>query len=95
MICSKELFSTTCVKVDSLEYKAGLVVCSTMEENMPIFCQISDILLVENPFFNNHYHAVSIVRKGELLKISEFKFHKQLYMQSLYNVSDLSLYIVP
>lgn len=66
MICSKELFSTTCVKVDSLEYKAGLVVCGTMEENMPIFCQIRDILLVENPFFNNHYHAVSTVKWGKV-----------------------------
>lgn len=50
-ILSKDVFSTSWVKVDGVEYKAGLVICSAMEEDMPVFCQISDVLLVEDHFF--------------------------------------------
>ncbi|XP_051947286.1 uncharacterized protein LOC127618717 [Xyrauchen texanus] len=48
MILSKDAFSTSWVKVDGVEYRAGLVVCSAMENEMPVFCQISDVLLVDN-----------------------------------------------
>lgn len=50
-ILSKDVFSTSWVKLDGVEYKAGLVICSAMEEDMPVFCQISDVLLVEDHFF--------------------------------------------
>jgi len=42
MFLSKDVFSTSWVKVDGVEYRAGLVVCSAIEKEMPVFCQISD-----------------------------------------------------
>lgn len=45
---SKDVFSTSWVKVDGVEYKAGLVMCTLLEEDLPIFCQIFDVLLVED-----------------------------------------------
>lgn len=106
-ILSKDVFSTSWVKVDGVEYKAGLVICSAMEEDMPVFCQISDVLLVEDHFFltnklftenfDDHHHAFRVLRSVErcLLKMSELKFHKPFDIQSSYNVSDESMYIIP
>lgn len=51
MLLSKDVFSTSWVKVDGVEYKGGLVVCSSMEEDMPVFCQIRDVLLVEDDIY--------------------------------------------
>lgn len=45
------MFSTSWFEVDGVEYKAELVICSAMEEDMPVFCQISDVLLVEDQHF--------------------------------------------
>lgn len=107
-ILSKDVFSTSWVKVDGVEYKAGLVICSAMEEDMPVFCQISDVLLVEDQHFfltnklftenfDDHHHAFRVLRSVErcLLKMSELKFHKPFDIQSSYNVSDESMYIIP
>lgn len=107
-ILSKDVFSTSWVKVDGVEYKAGLVICSAMEEDMPVFCQISDVLLVEDQIcfwtnklftenFDDHHHAFRVLRSVErcLLKMSELKFHKPFDIQSSYNVSDESMYIIP
>lgn len=47
MILLKQAFSTTWAKVDGVEYKAGLFICSAIKEDMSVFCKISDIPLVE------------------------------------------------
>lgn len=108
LILSKDVFSTSWVKVDGVEYKAGLVVCSAIEEDMPVFCQISDILLVEDHIFllanklftenfDGHHHAFRVLQSEEkfIIKMSELKFNKPFDIQSSYSVSDESLYIIP
>jgi len=76
MILSKDVFSTSWVKVDGVEYRAGLVVCSAMENEMPVFCQISDVLLVDNLIyllvnklftenFDEHLHAFRVLQSEE------------------------------
>lgn len=56
---SKELLSTSRVKVDRLEFKAGLVVCSLVS----FFLFSFDKLLREN--FADHGHAFRIVQSEE------------------------------
>lgn len=51
MILSKDVFSTSWVKIDCLEYKGRLFLCCMMEEHKPVFCQISDALLVDDQIF--------------------------------------------
>lgn len=87
MILSKDAFSTSWVKVDGVEYKGGLVVCSAIEEGMPVFCQISEILLVDHIFlltkklftekFDDHHHAFIVLQTNEwfLIEMSELKVH--------------------
>ncbi|CAK6981099.1 uncharacterized protein LOC122832408 isoform X2 [Scomber scombrus] len=76
MLLSKDVFSTSWVKVDGVEYKGGLVVCSSMEEDMPVFCQIDDVLLVEDDvyfltkklfteMFVEHHHAFKVLPTEE------------------------------
>lgn len=55
LLLSKDVFSSW-FKVE-VEYRAGLV-CSTMEEDMPVFCQILDVLLVEDDIFFNVTEAI-------------------------------------
>lgn len=55
---SKDVFSTSWVKVCLIDYKAELVTCSAMEDDMPVFCQISNILLLENHTFISDKHAI-------------------------------------
>lgn len=107
-ILSKEVFSTSWVKVNGIEYRAGLAICSAMEDDMPLFSQISNILLVENcifflatklftEMFDDHQHAFRVLRYGEkcVLKMTELKFHTPFDIQSSYHLSDASFYIVP
>lgn len=74
---SKDVFSTSWVKVDGVEYKAGLVVCNSMEEDMPVFCKVLDVLLVEDDIFllthklftenfDEHHHAFSFTNRGKV-----------------------------
>lgn len=108
IMSSKEVFSSTWVKVNGVEYKAGLVICSTMEEDMPVFCQISDILLVEEHVyfltnklftdnFDEHHHAFRVSQNEErfIVALSELKFYTPFDVQSSYSASDVSLYVVP
>lgn len=108
MFVSKDVFSTSWVKVDGVEYRAGLVVCSAIESEMPVFCQISDVLLVENCIyllvnklftenFDEHHHAFRVVQSEErcIIKMSEIQFYKPFDIQSSYSVVDESLYIIP
>ena len=64
---------------------------------MPLFCQISYVLLVEDHFFfltnklftekfDDHHHAFRVLHSAErfLLKMSELKFHKLFDIQNSY-----------
>ncbi|KAM9759956.1 uncharacterized protein ACNS7B_006346 isoform 2-T3 [Menidia menidia] len=108
MISSGDVFSTSWVRVEGVEYRPGLAVCSTIQDEMPVFCQISDVLLVDNTFlllskqlftetFDDHHHAFRIVQSEErhLVKIPELKFHKPFDIQNSYGVSNECLFIVP
>ena len=94
-ILSKEVFSTRMVKVDGVECKAGLVICSAMEEDIPVFCQISEILLVKDHIifwtnklftenFEDHHHAFKVSQTVQrcLIKMSE----KFIYYTFIHNV---------
>ena len=93
MLLSKDVFSTSWVKVDGVEYKGGL--CSKMEEDMPFFCQIVDILLVEDDIFllthklltenfDENHHAFKALPTEEryVIRITEIKCHKPFDIQS-------------
>ncbi|KAM4531403.1 uncharacterized protein PAE49_023617 [Odontesthes bonariensis] len=108
MLLSKDVFSTSWVKVDGVEYKGGLVVCSSMEEDMPVFCQIDDVLLVEDDvyfltkklfteMFVEHHHAFKVLPTEErcVMKMTELKCHQPFDIQSSYGKADESLYIIP
>lgn len=84
MFLSKDVFSTSWVKVDGVEYRAGLVVCSAIEKEMPVFCQMSDVLLIDNHIyllvnklfkenFDEHLHAFRVLRSEErcIIKMSD------------------------
>lgn len=104
---SKDVFSTSWVKVDGVEYKAGLV-CNSMEEDMPIFCKVLDVLLVEDDIFllthklftenfDEHHHAFKVLLTEEkcVIKTTELKCHKPFDIQSSYDAADESLFIIP
>lgn len=108
MIASKDVFSTSWVKIDGLDYKAGLVICVAMVDDEPVFCEISDILLVESHVyvltnklltenFDEHYHAFQVQRSNEkfIVKMSDIKFQKPFDIQNSYRIADVSLYVVP
>ena len=103
----KDVFSTSWVKVDGVEYKPGLV-CTLMEEDVPVFCQTLDVLLVEDDIyllthklftenFDEHHHAFKVLRTDErcVMKTTELKCHKLFDIQSSYGATDESLYILP
>lgn len=105
---SKEVFSTSWVKVDGIEYKSGLVIWTGMNDNMPVFCEICDVLLVEDcvlflitrletETFDEHHHAFRVFRCDDkcLLKMSELKSPKPFDIQRSCNVTDDALYVIP
>lgn len=93
---SNDVFSTSWVKVDGVEYRAGLVICTAVEDDLSVFCEISDVLLVENliyllanklftEIFDNIIMHLKYceVRKGVLLKCLSLNFISRLTFRVL------------
>ncbi|RVE61678.1 hypothetical protein OJAV_G00174850 [Oryzias javanicus] len=105
---AKCVFTTSWVKVDGVEYRAGLIVCSLVEDEMPVFSQILDVLLVDDDIFlfthkfltecfDEHHHAFKILRTEEksIVKTTELKCHKPFDVQNSYGAADESLFVIP
>lgn len=105
---SKEVYATSWVKINGIEYRSGLVIWTAMNDDMPVFCEICDVLLVEDSVFflttrlltetfDEHSHAFKVFRCENkcLLTMSELKSPKPFDIQRSYCVTDDTLYIIP
>lgn len=104
---AKDIFSTNWVKISGVEYRAGLVICSGTEQEMPVFCRIKKMLLVNSVIyfivnklmvdhFSEHFHAYNVFESDEkdVMKADCLQIYKPFDLQSAYGEDD-SLYIVP
>ncbi|KAK2843712.1 hypothetical protein Q7C36_011927 [Tachysurus vachellii] len=104
---AKDIFSTNWVKISGVEYRAGLVICSGTEQEMPVFCRIKKMLLVNSVIyfivnklmvdhFSEHFHAYNVFESDEkdVIKADCLQIYKPFDLQSAYGGDD-SLYIVP
>lgn len=98
------------VKHYGTEYRPGLVVCVEINEEMPVFCKISTIIVkdekvilagagVENICFDEHYHAFKVLLKPsqalKVVSVQELVYFKPMDIQMSYGPTDSSLFVVP
>lgn len=102
----KDLFFVNWVKISGTEYRPGLIVCTEVNDEMPVFCKISKILLVKSDIyfvtdkltvdcFSEHFHAYEVYEANErnVVKADRLVVYKPFDLQMAYHTSDL--YIVP
>lgn len=114
--------NSLCVTIDSevdltswityfgTEYRAGLMVCSKLEEGMPTFSQIKEIIGLDEEYFlvtedfetlgfAEHFHSYHVLQsdKGNvsLLKVDQLCFFKPFDLQTTYGFDSDDHYIVP
>ena len=102
-----DIFYTNWVTICGTEYRTGLVVCSKIECEMPVFCKIQKVLLVDSVIyflvsklevdhFSEHFHAYLVFERDEkeVIKAESLVMYKPYDLQNAYG-GDESLYIVP
>ena len=92
------------------EYRPDLMLCSKIENDHPVFCQIKDILLVGEDYFliteefetlgfAAHFHSYHVLERKErktlLFKVDLLLFYKPFDLQTSYGFAENDLYIVP
>lgn len=103
----KDIFSTNWVKINGIEYRQGLVICSSIKDDMPVFSKITKILLVDCVIFfavmklhidsfSEHFHAYKVFdgEEKDFIKADCLEFNKPFDLQSAYGI-DEGKYIVP
>ena len=103
---SQDIHATNWVTISGTEYRAGLIICSEIEHEMPVFCRIEKIivysvisflvnkLVVDH--FNEHFHAYKVFESNDkdIVKADSLVIYKPFDLQSAYG-GDESQYIVP
>lgn len=92
------------------EYRSGLLVCSELKDDIPVFSKITDIFefngqhfLLTSDFetvcFVEHLHSFQVqeglCRKVSLLNVETLRFFKPFDLQTSYGFQQNDLYIVP
>lgn len=92
------------------EYCPGLLVCSKVEDGIPVFSQINDIVMFSGKYFLavndfetlgfcEHLHSYNVMKGNEydafLLEVDELQFFKPFDLQAAYGVDTNDLYVVP
>lgn len=92
------------------EYRPGLLVCSKIEDGMPVFSQIKDLIVsagecflavqdFETLGFSEHFHSYQVVEGNgyntSLLKVEELQFFKPFDLQTTYGFDRYDPYVVP
>lgn len=87
----------------------GLIVCSKIEDGMPIFSQISDIIVFAGIYFldvehfetlgfDEHFHYYHVVKGNEfdvsLLRVDQLQFFQPFDLQTTYTFDRNVLYVV-
>lgn len=103
---SSDIHETTWVKHNGIEYYTGLVVCTDVVNDMPVFMKIICIFLQNYVFFLvsemetvfvEHFHAFRVVdntHNVSVVRPHDLRYFKPFDVQRSYG-SDLFLYIVP
>lgn len=104
---AEEAFSANWVNINGTEYRTGLVICCGAEHEMPVFCRIKTIVLVNShtyfivqklvvEHFSEHCHAYKVFETDEkdVVKADCIEIYKPFDLQSAYGDDD-GLYIVP
>lgn len=104
---AEDTFSTNWVNISGTEYRAGFVICCGSEHEMPVFCRIKMILLVNSVTFfivnklmienfSEHRHAYKVFETNEkdVIKADCIEIYKPFDLQSAYGGDD-GLYVVP
>lgn len=102
----KDMFSANWVKISGTEYRTGLIVCSEFKEELPVFCKISKILVINSVIyfiadklmvdhFSEHFHAYEVCESNErnVVKADSLVIYRPFDLQMAYDSDDL--YIVP
>jgi hypothetical protein len=103
----KDIFSTNWVRISGTEYRTGLVVCRGIEHEMPVFCRIQKIILVDSVMyflvtklvvdhFSERFHAYQVFESDDkdVIKADSLEMYKPFALQNAYG-RDVSQYIVP
>ncbi|CAI5662779.1 unnamed protein product [Oreochromis niloticus] len=104
---AEEAFSANWVNINGTEYRTGLVICCGSEHEMPVFCRIKTIVLVNSHTyfivqklvvenFSEHCHAYKVFETDEkdVVKADCIEIYKPFDLQSAYGDDD-GLYTVP
>ena len=104
---SQDIHATNWVTISGTEYRAGLIICSEIEHDMPVFCRIEKNIVVDSVIcflvnklvvdhFNEHFHAYKVFESNDkdVVKADSLVIYKPFDLQSAYG-GDESQYIVP
>ena len=104
---SQDIHATNWVTISGTEYRAGLIICSEIEHDMPVFCRIEKNIVVDSVIcflvnklvvdhFNEHFHAYKVFESNDkdVVKADSLVIYRPFDLQSAYG-GDESQYIVP
>ena len=92
------------------EYRPGLLVCSHMDDGLPVFSRIEHIVLFNGDYFFvmddfqtlgfiEHLHSFCVKEGNQgnvtLLKVDKLHFFKPFDLQTTYGVDQNDMYVVP
>ncbi len=103
-----DIYSTSWTKLDGTEYRPGLAICTEIKHELPVFCKITNILVLgENVYFvvgklvtelfSEHCFAFRVVDGNEfnaVVKTDDLKHYKPYNIQNAYGPNE-DTYVVP
>lgn len=109
-LCMLSLYRETSMQLTGLQsvgQSTGLIICSEIQHDMPVFCRIKKIIVVDSiiyflvyklvvDHFNEHFHAYKVFESNDrdVVKADSLVIYKPFDLQSAYG-GDESQYIVP
>lgn len=105
-----EVDVTSWITCFGTEYRPGLLVCSDIEEDLPVFSQIKDIVAFNGEYFllpenfetlsfAEHFHSFHVMQGNgdnvSMLKVNELRFFKPFDLQTTYGFDRYDQYVVP
>lgn len=105
-----EVDVTSWITCFGTEYRPGLLVCTSIEEDLPLFSQITDIVALNGDYFlvaedfetlcfPEHFHSFHVRQRNDenvsMLKVDELRLFKPFDLQTTYGFDRDYQYVVP
>lgn len=104
---SQDIHATNWVIISGTEYRPGLIICTQIEHEMPVFLRIEKIIVVDSiicffgkrlvvDHFSEHFHSYKVFESDhkDVVKADGLVIYKPFDLQSSYG-GDKGQYLVP